>query len=259
MIFVKPTENLTGITIQGDFNDFYEMVDSIYRMSAEDEGDELTDLYFGVKSRLLGMCYDIRHAYMGDRDIILEDNGMHEELMKWHKIITPTQNVYYSVNILFPEAIFIAASVPKMYFFSSLYYGTNGKIKEQETGLPSFLYSDYIRDKANLDILCAGIWQALGEAIGDEELEKIIRLLERSYESYVNYATHYIDKCNIELIKTDVKKRKDKLRNITKRIIKKQGGYYSMENDLKYWAEEYDTTIYDLILPNLEYPEELIW
>ncbi len=259
MIFVKPTENLTGITIQGDFNDFNEMVDSIYRMSAEDEEDEFTDLYFGVKTKLLGMCYDIRHACMGNRDIVLEDNGMHEELMKWHKIITPTQNVYYSVNILFPEAIFIAASVPQMYFFSSLYYGTRGKIKEQETGLPSFLYSDYIRDKANLNILCAGIWQALGEAIGDEELEKIIRLMQRIRESYMNYAIHYIDKCNIELIKTDVEKRKDKLRNIAKRIIKKPKGYYSMENDLKYWAKEYDTTIYELGLTNLEYPEELIW
>lgn len=64
---------------------------------------------------------------MGDRDIVLEDNGMREDIMKWHEEITPTQNVYYSVEVLFPEAIFVAASVPKMYIFSSVYYGAKGK------------------------------------------------------------------------------------------------------------------------------------
>lgn len=32
--------------------------------------------------------------------------------------------------------------------------------------------TDYIRDTANLSVLCAGIWQALGEVIGDEETER---------------------------------------------------------------------------------------
>ncbi len=60
MIIIKPTENLTGITIQGDYNDFYELVESIYRLTAADE--DTTNPYYGVKNRLLGMCYDIRHA-----------------------------------------------------------------------------------------------------------------------------------------------------------------------------------------------------
>ena len=91
---------------------------------------------------------------------------------------------------------------------------------------------NYIRDKANLDVLCAGIWQALGEAIGDEELEKLIQLMQRADESFIYYATHYIDKCNIELLKTVVEKRKDKLRNIAKRIVKKPQAYMNMEAEL---------------------------
>lgn len=257
MISVRPTKNLTGITIRGDYFDFYELVDSIYRVS--EINDDTTDIYFGVKNRLLGLCYEIRHAYMGGRDIILEENGMSKEIMKWHNMITPMQNVYYSVNILFPEAIFIAASVSKIFIFSSLYYGPRAKIRVQDKCLPSFLYSDYIRDKANLKVLFAGIWQALGEVIGDEELEKIIRLIERTDECYMNYATHYIDKCNIELIKTDFKKRKDKLRNIAKRVVRRSNQYNKMEDDLKYWAKEYNTTIYDLSFPDFEYPEDIEW
>ena len=190
MLHTKPTEHLTGITIQGDYNDFFELVESIYRITGLD--DNRTSFYYGVKNRLLGICYDIRHAFMGDRDIVLEDNGMRENIMKWHEQITPTQNVYYSVEVLFPEAIFVAASVPKMYVFSSVYYGMQSKRTDMDEQLPQILYSDYIRDKANLDVLCAGIWQALGEAIGDEELEKIIHLMQRTDESFIYYATHYM-------------------------------------------------------------------
>ncbi|MGI6333735.1 MAG: DUF6904 family protein [Saccharofermentanales bacterium] len=257
MIFIKPTKNLIGITIQGDFYDFYEVVDSIHRIVTKN--DERKDFYYGVRIRLLGMCYDIRHACMGNRDIVLEENGMSPEIMKRHNMITPTQNVYYSVNILFPEAIFLAMSVPQTYIFSHMYYGIRDEASAQHEESLSFLYSDYIRDRANLDVLWAGIWQALGEVVGDEELEKIMGLFERADECYMDYATHYIDKCNIELIRTHPEKRKDKLRNIAKRIAKKPQGYKSMEDDLKYWAKKYKTTIYELSDPNLEYPENFEW
>ena len=183
---------------------------------------------------------------MGDRDIVLVGNGMHENIMKRHEQITPAQNVYYSVEVLFPEAVFVAASVPKMYIFSSAFYGAKGKRTDMDDQLPPIPYSNYIRDKANLDVLCAGIWQALGEAIDDEELEKLIQLMQRADESFIYYATHYIDKCNIELLKTVVEKRKDKLRNIAKRIVKKPQAYMNMEAELRYWEKEYKTTIYEL-------------
>lgn len=65
----KPTEHHMGITIQGDYNDFSELVDSIYSIIGL--GEESDDMYYGVKNRLLGICYDIRHAYQGDRNVVL--------------------------------------------------------------------------------------------------------------------------------------------------------------------------------------------
>ena len=53
----KPTEHLSGITIKGDYKDFYELVESIYRITGLD--DDQTEIYYGVKNRLLGICYDI--------------------------------------------------------------------------------------------------------------------------------------------------------------------------------------------------------
>lgn len=256
MLKINPTEKLTGISIRGDYADFNNLVDSIYRLTSFD--DDLHDFHYGVKNRLLGLCYEVRHAYMGDRDVVLEDNGMSREKMKYHGIITSERNVYYSVNILFPEAIFLAASVPEMYIFSSRYYGKRAA-KTSELLKPAFPYSDYIKDQANLDVLCASIWKALGQVIGDEELEKILTLLMRTEEEYFDYATLYIDKCNMELFKTAVDKRPGKLKSIAKRIIKKSTSYYNLETDLKYYAKMYGTSIYDLEDPNIEYPDEIEW
>ena len=33
MITARPTEHLTGIIIEGEYEDFYELVDGIYRMT----------------------------------------------------------------------------------------------------------------------------------------------------------------------------------------------------------------------------------
>ena len=110
MITAKPTEHLTGILLEGEFNDFYELVDSIYRITGLE--DDYKDMYWSVKNRLLGLCYEVRHAYQGDRNVKLVDNGVHDEMMKWHSMVMPKQNVHFSVEVLFPEALFVAFAVP---------------------------------------------------------------------------------------------------------------------------------------------------
>ena len=99
MLQIRPTKHLIGINICGDYKDLYDLVDSIYGMCGFDERPDSP--YYGVKDLLLGMCYEIRHAYQKSRDILVVDNGMDEDTMKWHEITTPTENVYYSTNIFF--------------------------------------------------------------------------------------------------------------------------------------------------------------
>jgi len=179
--------------------------------------------------------------------------------MKWHSIITPKQNVYYSVEILFPEAVFVALSVPDMYFYSRHYYGEMGK-RIQTEDLRVNSYTEYLKDKAILDLLSAAILEALAAVIGDEELEKLLRFRNNRYEEvFAGYVSQYLDKCNIEYIKTPQEKRKDKLRNITKRLIQKPAAYENMKWDLKQSARQYNCSIYELYDPRHDYPEEIIW
>ena len=258
MISAKPTEHLTGITLEGEFQDFYEIVESIYRMTGLEE--DYDDYYWGVKNRLLGICYDVRHAYQGDRNVKLVDNGVSDELLKWCSMILPKNNVHYSVEVMFPEAVFVALAVPELYLWSSIYYGSRTKKQEEIAKFPAQRYSDYLRDQAVLDWLSSTILQALADVIGDDELEKLLKFRRNRYEShFAKYVTQYIDKCNIEYLKTEPEKRKDKLRNIVKRIIQKPTAYHNMKRDLEYSAHEYKCSIYEMYDPKLEYPEDIEW
>lgn len=258
MISAKPTENLTGITVEGNFDDFYEITDSIYRMTSFK--DDYDDFYWSVKNRLLAICYDIRHAYMGDREVKLVDNGVHDEMMKWHSMILPKQEVHFSVKFLFPEAVFVALSVPELYLWSRSRYRQRTQKQDEAAEFPALKYSDYIRDKAVIDTLLAVILGALAEVIGDNELEKLLRFRERQYDDlFFNYVTQYVDKCNIEYLKTIPEKRKDKLRNIAKRFMNQPTSYKNLKSDFEYSAKQYGCSIHELYDPKMEYPEEIVW
>lgn len=260
MIVAKPTEHLTGITLEGEFQDFYELVDCIYRMTGLEESYD--DIYWGVKNRLLGICYDIRHAYQGDRNVVLTENGVYKELMECHSMILPQNNVHFSVEILFPEAVFVALSIPELYLWSRTYYGSRAKKQEDKWGFRAQRYSAYVRDQALLDWLSATIMQALADVIGDDELEKLMKYHTRGYDDdvlFAQYVTQYIDKCNLEYLKTAPEKRKDKLRNIAKRFIQKPVTYEKMKMEFEYLAKEYNCSINELRDSRLEYPEQIEW
>ena len=174
MIQAKVTKNLTGITIQGDYDDFNDLVNAIYRMTGVDSNE--AGLYDEVKMRLLGLCYDIRYAYMGDREVVLKDNVLNEDLKEEMGIKNCEQNIYYSVNVLYPEAIFLALAVPNMFICCNYCYGKRDE-RDQEFKIFSS-NSDYLKDKALLMLLLAVIFQSLEEVIGSDEFNKVYKLIK---------------------------------------------------------------------------------
>lgn len=252
MITVCPTKNLLGVTIQGDYNDFSELVESIYRITTYAE--KYGDIYYAVSNRLLAICYDIRHAYQGDREVALKDNGMNKELMEWHDVKASCENVYYSCNVFFPQAIFVAFSANNFCNYLSYYSKRNhDELFEQYPVTASIL------DKANIDMLCAGIYQALEEVIGKEEMKKLLKLKNKEDEYYINYLTQFIDKCDMDLLKTSVDKRASKIKTIARGIACKPKSYYDLEYAFKIAAKEQNVSIYELCDSSVEYPEEIEW
>lgn len=255
MLQIEATKHLLGVTIQGDYNDLYDLVDSIYGICGFDERPESP--YYGTKNLLLGLCYEVRHAYQGSREILTVENGMNEDIMRWKEVEAPPANVYFSTNIFFPEAIFLAIALPEIYPFSEKYYGRHSKYKGKVYEPRSL--ARFYRDRANLEVLGAAIWQALAGVLGEKAVEKLLE--ERSElepEHYISYIIEYIKRCNMELIRTETRDRKAKLQDIAEKIMRKPESYDELEKRLTYWAEKYGRNIHQ-IHAREEYPEEIEW
>lgn len=117
----------------------------------------------------------------------------------------------------------------------------------------------FYRDRANLEVLCSAIWQALGEVIGEREAEKLLEKREElEPKHYISYIIEYIKRCNMELIRTEEKDRRQKLRDITERILGRPESYDDLEKKLAFWAEKYGKNIHQ-IHAKADYPEEIDW
>ena len=62
MIFTTPTKYAAGITLWGDFNDLNSLHETIHNLV---EGTPFND---EIKDMILGLAYDVRHAYQRDRE-----------------------------------------------------------------------------------------------------------------------------------------------------------------------------------------------
>ncbi len=198
---------------------------------------------------------------MGEREVAFVKNGVDAQIEKWHEMILPRENVHYKVNVLFPEAVFVALSVGELYVFSKKFYDPdqNGVEHRKDVGL-----CDFIRDKCNLEMLAGAILKALGDVVGDDGVRPVLKELEnrefRWEAMYYDYVTDYVDKCNLEYLRTSPDKRKDKLRNITKRFIKHPQTYLNIKRNYEMSAKVNKCSIYDLRDPKYdEYPEEILW
>lgn len=98
MICAKNTPNNTGIAIYGDLIDFENLYEALHNVVGDE--DELLG-YYSARIRVLGLCYDIRHALMGDRDYEFVDNGLDEDKKRRMEVLTLDKNMYFKIYVLF--------------------------------------------------------------------------------------------------------------------------------------------------------------
>ena len=98
-----------GIFISGDFDDIDKLYDAVWEVAAPIAGDDgyRDPLHFPAVN-VLGFCYDLRHCYMVDREVMLHENGVKSGMRLEGKAI-PTKDVRHGVSILWTEALFNCA------------------------------------------------------------------------------------------------------------------------------------------------------
>ncbi|MHB8131635.1 MAG: DUF6904 family protein [Mobilitalea sp.] len=249
MLKVSATENLAGVTISGDHSDFETLYDSLHEIVG---GEEDYPYHEAARLRVLGVCYDLRHALMGDREIIFVENGMDTEKMKRMGMITHDKNVYLSINVIWPEMLFVLMALNDFCRFHA-YKLTK---KRYDMMLDKSVIWDH--NIAQIRLLQSEVAKCLQDTIEGKTYSRMINMMIKDYAWLENYITQYLDVLNVRFLDMDREKRLKNLSIMAKRLTEKGDEYRSIERTILEAAKEYNRSPEDISL-KLEYPEQIDW
>jgi len=251
MIFVKNTPNNTGVAILGDYTDFENLYEALHTIvGSEDEFVECE----AACIRILAVCYDIRHALMGHREIEFIDNGIDEEKKRYMSVLAPDKNVYLKIYVLWPEMLFVTMALNE---FLELYAQ---KLVKKKYSYDLFIEPKVIWDKhiAQVRMLQAAVADCLKQIVSENVFARMLNILNGRYVYVDRYITQYLDIINERFIKMNKEKRVKNLSSIAKRIVERGQEYRDLESELMEEARQYNCSVDDLRL-ELEFPEDIEW
>lgn len=251
MIFVKNTPNNTGLAIYGDYADFENLYEALHTVVGNE--DEFVECD-AARIRVLAVCYDIRHALMGHREIEFIDNGMDEEKKRYMSVLAPDKNVYLKIYVLWPEMLFVTMALNE---FLELYAQ---KLAKKKYSYDLFTEPKVIWDKhiAQVRMLQAAVAECLKETVSENVYARMLNILNGRYVYVDRYITQYLDILNERFIKMNKEKRLKNLSNIAKRIVERGQEYRDLESELMEEAKRNNCSVDDLRL-ELDFPEDIEW
>ncbi|MEW6624392.1 MAG: hypothetical protein AB1420_14925 [Bacillota bacterium] len=256
MLIIKNTENLAGVSISGDFYDLDKLVDAFHTITIDEFAEKHTK-HIRISTRVLGLCYDVRHALQGDREVELLDNGLDEEKMKFHSIITPKTNVYYKCNYLYPEMFFVMLALNELV-----------KIRYKELSKSRSYFTDAFDKNAIWDDTIATIrafqgefMKCVKELLTENSFARWLKLMNSDYIYIQNIAGQYIDLLNIKYIAMDKEKRLKNFNKIAKRIVdfSNDTDHNEIKKVVVEAAKEYGCCEGNIRIQGIEYPDDITW
>lgn len=250
MIYLKNSLNNAGVSIYGDLLDF----DALYEALHIIVGDEDENInYEGARFRVLSVCYDLRHAMMGDREIEFVDNGFNVDKMKAMAVIAPNKNLYLKIDVLWPELLFVTMALND---FVRLHAQKQAKDKYQ-----------FMLDKRNIwdspiaqvRSFQAAIAKCIKEVVSPASFSRMINLLNHDYMWTDGYVTQYLDILNVRFINMDKEKRLKSIPLMAKRLTEREREYSEIESTVLRGAAEFGCRAEDIELQGMEYPDEIDW
>ena len=250
MLKIETTENLTGITISGNPSDMHTLYDAL-TLLVGNEGSYPE--YDQCQLRVLGLCYDIRHAYQGDRDSFEEPYG----------------ETGYAFSYYWPEMIFITgvledyfrlAGSERLYLLKDqhVYTGFREGVREE-------LLDRLPDDIAYLRYFQTLVRNALHRTIDHKRYTRIFNALDKGYsytltpQSFRCYCPQWIDFQNVNYLKRAPEKRKSYLATIAEKILFENSDYEWMKQDLMEYEKEIGLPYYEIELKGMQYPDAFEW
>ena len=204
MLIIENTPQLAGITIKGDYQDLKSLHRAISNYS---------EFYFPHQDNvnagnchecLLGLCYDLRHAFQGDRNfesmennadriagmvgIITEPARGEMELIKAARAAYGNGNLYFSVEVLYPWAL---------YYTQVLHSITDVAYSKAWFEDLDFPYDEYQaeKDAASIHQFVLLIWEAIRNVLPPQDVKCIYdycRMFAKE-DYYMSYPDMYLE------------------------------------------------------------------
>jgi hypothetical protein len=256
MITVKNTPHIAGVEIRGDVYDFEKLVDAFHEITL-DEFSEKHKGHIDISTRVLGLCYELRHAMQGDREVELVENGMDEEKMKFHSIIAPRNNVYYKCNYLYPEMFFVMIALNEL-----VHLRMRELVKSKYAYNIGFdkkvIWDDNI---ATIRSFQAEFAKCVQETLTESSFSRWLNMMNGNYINIEEIAGQYVDLLNIKYLKMDKEKRFKNFTAIAKRIadFRSDPVHREIKEVVDEAAKENGCSGSDIRLEGIEYPEEILW
>lgn len=228
MFYINNTPNLLGITVNGDLSDLQTLYHSLsnyidfyifgihYELrqdankalpSSDIQDQELDEFrinsetaYFeNMKNTLLGLCYDLRHAWQGDRDYTFVENNAKEigaaaeslyeiapdEKRKTEHVreTASAGNLYFSVSILYPWALYylcVLRGILDNHYKTTWLKEYNAALTEEtsryhrDAEQQNYSDLDIVRDRAVIELFISQMLEALNAAIGEQAFQILV-------------------------------------------------------------------------------------
>jgi hypothetical protein len=239
MLSITHTENFTGALISGDYWDLDEINQAIYTVI----GDE--NKYYdweGSRKRLLGVLIEIKNASKANRHVKFVGNGLNKETMKHNEIVGSEKNIYYSVEVLWPELIFTVIALND---FIRLY-------SKKHTYSALDVHVTAIRKFQSV------VGEVLQSVMSKEQHDRFMNLLSENQTNVQEYAIQFIDVLNLNYINSTKEQREKNLGMIALKLAVQDNDYHVFRNQVLKSANETKSDIHDLSITK-DYPEEIEW
>jgi hypothetical protein len=216
MLSINKSNDKFGIQLQGDFFDFDRLYFAIYKLTGQFGVDSKCPFegYAEVCEYILALCYELRHAYEGDRGLVSVYNGVHEDWFvkdeydeeidededdddfeeqeaansiwfpKFSQDILKEisyQNAYFSTDISIPAAAFYAMVLEEVIqqvdiLKANLLQSPNSVLRELAD---DYVSCGYREDAALVNLFIGKVWHTLYRVLKNKDYKEL-------YEYYQN-------------------------------------------------------------------------
>ena len=250
MITLQTTEHLAGVTVTGSLSELNALYDALSNVIGQ-EGCYVG--YDACRLRVLGLCYEIRHAYQGDR----------------HTGKDEFAETVFSFDYYWPEMIFLYASLEEFCFLSAgkqcylLQEDSNAIFSHEETR--QMLLNRLPDDIVLVTYFRALIRNALQRIIDGKRFAKIFRAYDNGYsytyrrQTFCDYCRQWVDIQNVNFLKRTPDRRKTYLATIAEKILFDSSDYQWLKEDLLGFEQELGEPRDEIELEGMQYPDKIDW